>query len=118
MDYYKVLEIPKGAGEADIKKAYRRLSKKYHPDANPGDAQAEKRFMEISEAYSVLGDKEKRQAYDRQRETVPPNKEKHNKNRGKNMAREPFPMNRKNSANPIDTSDLFEKYMGFQFKGR
>lgn len=118
MDYYKVLEIPKGAGEADIKKAYRRLSKKYHPDANPGDAQAEKRFMEISEAYSVLGDKEKRQAYDRQLETVPQNKEKHNKNRGKNMAGEPFPMNRKNSANPIDTSDLFEKYMGFQFKGR
>lgn len=43
MDYYKVLEIPKEAGETDIKKAYRRLSKKYHLDANPGNAQAEKR---------------------------------------------------------------------------
>lgn len=118
MDYYKVLEIPKGAGEADIKKAYRRLSKRYHPDANPGDAQAEKRFMEISEAYSVLGDKEKRMAYDRQQEEVPKSKEKQKMNRGKSTAGEPFPMNRKNSANPIDTSDLFEKYMGFQFKGR
>lgn len=118
MDYYKVLEIPKEARETDIKKAYRRLSKKYHPDANPGNVQAEKRFMEISEAYSVLGDKEKRQVYDRQRETVPQSKEKQKKSKGKSTAGGPFPMNRKNSANPIDTSDLFEKYMGFQFKGR
>lgn len=117
MDYYKVLEISREAGEADIKKAYRRLSKKYHPDANPGNAQAEKRFMEISEAYSVLGDKEKRQAYDRERD-IPKNDRAQGRNVKRNTAREPYDLKRKNSANPIDTTDLFEKYMGFQFKGR
>ena len=57
-DYYEVLGVPKDADEAALKKAYRVLAKKYHPDANPGDKEAEAKFKEASEAYSVLSDSE------------------------------------------------------------
>ena len=63
-DYYEVLGVEKNADEAAIKKAYRVLAKKYHPDMNPGDAEAEKKFKEASEAYAVLSDPEKRKQYD------------------------------------------------------
>ena len=56
-DYYEVLGLSKGAGEAEIKKAYRTLAKKYHPDMNPGDKEAEAKFKEINEAYAVLSGK-------------------------------------------------------------
>ena len=63
-DYYKVLDVAKNASEADIKKAYRRLAMKYHPDRNPGDSDAEERFKEAKEAYEVLTDAQKRAIYD------------------------------------------------------
>ncbi|MBQ8821190.1 MAG: molecular chaperone DnaJ [Lachnospiraceae bacterium] len=63
-DYYEVLGVDKSADEAAIKKAYRNLAKKYHPDANPGDAEAEKKFKEASEAYAILSDPEKKRQYD------------------------------------------------------
>ena len=63
-DYYEVLGVDKNADEATIKKAYRNLAKKYHPDMNPGDAEAEKKFKEASEAYAVLSDPEKKRQYD------------------------------------------------------
>ncbi len=63
-DYYEVLGVDRGADDATIKKAYRQLAKKYHPDANPGDAEAEKKFKEASEAYAILSDSEKRRQYD------------------------------------------------------
>lgn len=63
-DYYKVLDVAKNATEADIKKAYRRLAMKYHPDRNPGDKEAEERFKEAKEAYEVLADEQKRAIYD------------------------------------------------------
>ncbi|SHK36268.1 molecular chaperone DnaJ [Hespellia stercorisuis] len=63
-DYYEVLGVDKGADDAALKKAYRVLAKKYHPDMNPGDAEAEKKFKEASEAYAVLSDSEKRRQYD------------------------------------------------------
>lgn len=63
-DYYEVLGVDKNADDATIKKAYRQLAKKYHPDMNPGDAEAEKKFKEASEAYAVLSDPEKKRQYD------------------------------------------------------
>ncbi|MFG3495784.1 molecular chaperone DnaJ [Streptomyces sp. NPDC047928] len=66
-DYYKVLGVPKDATEAEIKKAYRKLAREFHPDANKGDASAEARFKEISEANDVLGDPKKRKEYDEAR---------------------------------------------------
>ena len=64
-DYYEVLGVGRDASEDDIKKAYRKLAKKYHPDMNPGDAEAEAKFKEASEAYAILGDSEKRNMYDK-----------------------------------------------------
>ena len=63
-DYYEVLGINKNADKAAIKKAYRKLAKKYHPDTNAGDPKAEERFKEVTEAYNVLSDDEKRKLYD------------------------------------------------------
>ena len=63
-DYYEVLGVDKGADEATIKKAFRQLAKKYHPDTNPGNAEAEQKFKEIQEAYAVLSDADKRRQYD------------------------------------------------------
>jgi curved DNA-binding protein len=63
-DYYKVLGVPKTASQDEIKKAYKKLAKKYHPDKNPGDKEAEVKFKELNEANSVLSDPEKRKQYD------------------------------------------------------
>jgi DnaJ-class molecular chaperone len=63
-DYYKILNIPRGASADDIKKAFRKLARKHHPDVNPGDKKAEAKFKEINEAYEVLADPDKRRKYD------------------------------------------------------
>jgi len=63
-DYYEVLELKKGASDSEIKKAFRKLAKKYHPDVNPGDKAAEAKFKEVNEAYEVLSNKEKKASYD------------------------------------------------------
>lgn len=64
-DYYEILEISKTASESEIKKAYRKMAIKFHPDKNPGDSEAEEKFKEAAEAYEILSDPEKRQRYDR-----------------------------------------------------
>jgi len=63
-DYYDVLGVNKSASPDELKSAYRKLAVKYHPDKNPGDAKAEEKFKEASEAYGILSDKEKKQNYD------------------------------------------------------
>jgi molecular chaperone DnaJ len=64
-DYYEILGVERGAGDSDLKSAYRKLAMKFHPDRNPGDIEAERRFRELNEAYEVLKDGDKRAAYDR-----------------------------------------------------
>ena len=64
-EYYEILEVSKTASKAEIKKSYRKLAMKYHPDKNPGDKEAEEKFKKINEAYQVLSDDEKRAIYDR-----------------------------------------------------
>ncbi|MBR4283661.1 MAG: DnaJ domain-containing protein, partial [Anaerotignum sp.] len=63
-DYYEVLGVNKGATEAELKKAYRKMAMKYHPDQNQGDKEAEEKFKEVNEAYEVLSDAQKRAQYD------------------------------------------------------
>src|SRR5436309_11863613 len=70
-DYYKILGVPESASQKDISKAYRKLARQNHPDANPGDASAEERFKEISAAYDVVGDDAKRKEYDEVRKMGP-----------------------------------------------
>src|SRR5262245_52103867 len=67
-DYYQTLGVPKNAPASEIKKAYRKLAQQFHPDANPGNKDAEERFKEVSSAYDVLGDEEKRTQYDQVRD--------------------------------------------------
>src|ERR1044072_358631 len=64
-DYYEVLGVSRGASETEIKSAYRKLAVRYHPDKNPGDQEAEEKFKEAAEAYSVLSDADQRARYDR-----------------------------------------------------
>ena len=70
-DYYEVLGVPETASDKDIQRAYRRLARQHHPDANPGDPKAEERFKDISAAYDVIGDAEKRKEYDELRRLGP-----------------------------------------------
>jgi len=65
LDYYEILGVSRNATQIEIKKAYRKLAMKYHPDRNPGDKEAEEKFKQINEAYQVLSDEEKRKIYDR-----------------------------------------------------
>src|SRR5579862_4384037 len=63
-EYYETLGVPKGSSADDIRKAYRKLARKYHPDLNPGDKSAEERFKNVQEAYDILNDAKKKQMYD------------------------------------------------------
>ena len=126
MNYYQILGLTETADTDAIKKAYRRLAKECHPDAYPGDKRAEERFKQITEAYAVLSDAEKRKEYDRGRTeadrkpkaasgadffsfmNVPP------KGCQDHQEQEPKTKKQETKRNPIDTSGLFERYMGFK----
>ena len=139
-DWYQILQIPERATDEMIKTAYRKLAKKYHPDAHPGDKEYEKRFIAVSEAYRILSDPERRRAYDEERkDTV--KEQKFRKTSEGNHTSHAGPVDFQNayqqfekffgfhpdtkeivneeklnpgSHNPLDTTDLFEKFMGIK----
>ncbi|SET56791.1 J domain-containing protein [Lacrimispora sphenoides] len=142
---YHVLGITNTATEEEIKKAYRTLSKKYHPDVNPGDSEREERFMEISEAYAILQNSQKRQEYDKmlmaEEKNTTVKKEKKitddpsaessmhfnfsrmdeqfahffgfQPKNGK-VDEKAFNKSGKTKTNPIDMTEMFERYMGIK----
>ena len=137
---YKVLGVPNGASEDECTKAYKRLAKKYHPDAHPGDKECEERFRSVSEAYRILSDPEKRRAYDEERKAAVKGR-KSGKTSAGNQTSHAGPVDFQNaykqfekffgfhpdtkeivneeklnpgSHNPLDTTDLFEKFMGIK----
>lgn len=141
MDFYTILGVPRDADTNVIKQKYRKLVKECHPDTHPGDEKAEERFKQISQAYAVLADEEKRKEYDKGlngRRTAGINQEK-KKGAGQQDRRQPFQpgdfskgfsdffgftaqgtseQGKKDAKdarrNPLDTSAIFEKYMGFK----
>lgn len=140
-DYYRILGVPENAAEEDIKSAYRRLAKEYHPDAHPGDEKCEEMFREINEAYDVLGDSRKRKAYDGEkrgtesgggfrredaRDSYSAQERKVDfENIHKSFAQffgfDPRTQDitdeeklKGKSANPLDTTEIFERFMGIK----
>lgn len=107
-DYYRILGIREDASEEEIKKRYRILAKKYHPDTNPGDREAEQKFKEAGIAYAILGDPKKRREYDQRRRV-----EKFFDFRPENYEKKKN-QEQKKKVNPIDTTELFEKFMGIK----
>lgn len=98
-DYYKVLGVASGASEKEIKAAYRRLAKEYHPDVVGDDPLKQQRMYEIQEAYSVLGDPKKRAGYDQKRKNTPPQGEK---------------AGAEETSGPVPDRSAFERFFGFQ----
>lgn len=143
-NYYRVLGIREDATQDEIKQAYRKVAKKYHPDANPGDREAEKKFKEAAEAYAVLGDTKKRKAYDDEQSAAyrtGTERKRPDGNKKTSQKAEGFDFNsmssnfeqffgfrpgtsqvdedklnpgKKTKANPIDMTEMFERYMGIK----
>lgn len=111
MDYYKVLGVPQDADEGQIKRAYRKKAKQYHPDLNPGNAEAEAKFKNIVEAYEVLGNAQKRREYDAKQEKTAGFGQKTGQNRTSDKNRASAPRMNFNKKNPLDVTDMFEAFM-------
>ena len=112
-DYYKTLGVNPDATQEEIRKAYRKLAKKYHPDANPGNEKAEQVFRAIATAYAVLGDETKKAEYDRERSGVQPDRGQRGPKGTSTKYRASRPMT------PEDffrAGSAFEKYFGFDPK--
>ncbi|MCA1726748.1 MAG: molecular chaperone DnaJ [Actinobacteria bacterium] len=117
-DYYQVLGVPKNASQGDVKKAYRKLAQKHHPDSNAGNKESESRFKELSAAYDVLGDAEKRKQYDQVREMVAsgftgyPGAGAAPGGRGRRVRVEGFPFDAEGFRDVGDLGDLFSIFRG------
>lgn len=116
-DYYKILEIDKKATQAEVKKAYRTLAKKNHPDKNLGDKKAEERFKLVNEANEVLGNPEKRKQYDELGENWQQNQQSQNQQRNPNQQYRQGNQNF-DSGNQEDFSDFFEQFFAQQRSGK
>lgn len=135
MNYYLVLGVAENADMEAIKRAYRKLVKECHPDTHPGSKKAEERFKQVSEAYAVLGDENKRREYDGKNRSGKGVSENQPRNRRQTVRTDDFAKEfsdlfgfaagdntaggqnapkKEKRRNPIDTSGIFEKYMGFK----
>lgn len=106
MDYYNILGVSEQAEEEQIKQAYRRLAKKYHPDLNPNDSEAEEKFKNVVEAYETLGDTDKRKEYDLKKTKT-----------GDGRKRESTASAKSPDKNMADFTKDMERYFGFSFAG-
>ena len=117
-DYYSVLGVKGNATEDEIKRCYHKIAKKYHPDANPGDQEAERKFKEAAEAYAVLGNAKKRKVYDNERPNAHETRTGQNRPEGKKgtgqLDEDKLNSNNKIKTNPIDMTEMFERYMGIK----
>ncbi len=111
MDYYKILGVPRNADEEQIKRAYRKKAKQYHPDLNPGNAEAEAKFKNIVEAYEVLGNAAKRREYDAKQEKTAGFGQKTETDKSKDKSGTAAPRMNFNKKNPLDVTDMFEAFM-------
>ena len=112
MNYYEILGVSINADENEIKSKYRKLAMKYHPDRNPDDKKAEEMFKKVSEAYEILGDKEKRKEYDKKISKTgeeKQNSEKKKAGAGGDARKGAEAFYRNFSANPQDIKNMFEK---------
>lgn len=118
-NYYNVIGVPESATEEEIKSAYRKLAKKFHPDTHPGDPECERKFREVNEAYSILGDSQKRKEYNKK---IADTKFAKGFGQGKNFfgfhpetkAATNEEKIKPGAANPLDTTELFERFMGMK----
>ena len=114
-DHYRILGVREDAPDEEIKRQYRSLAKRYHPDVHPGDPGAEKRFKEVTEAYRVLGDKKRRKEYDQERA-----REREKAGASDKKERRSYGAERKRAGSGLDPKDIsaqFEQFFGFQPKG-
>ena len=111
IDYYVVLGIDRSASQSEVKKAYRKLARQYHPDLNPNDSEAEKKFKQINEAHEVLGDPEKRKKYDEYGKDWE-HADEIEKSRKSRRRTDPFGSYTYSHGDSADFSDFFETMFG------
>ena len=120
MNYYKILEVPENADISEIKKKYRKLAMKYHPDRNAGNEEAAKKFREITEAYEVLGNEKKREEYDFKRKNGDNRKKSKNKmeNSEDKYSRNNFSFEKEFFKSSAEMKGMFENSFGLDKMGK
>lgn len=113
-NFYDILGVTIRSDQKEIKKAYRTLSKRYHPDSNQGDRRAAEKFQKITEAYRTLSDEQKRAVYDARLKEAQARSAPFKRNESRQNENRENKNNGKTKVNPIDVSDLFERYMGIR----
>lgn len=115
-DYYKILQLKRDASSQDIKKSFRKLAKKFHPDANTENPNADQVFKELNEAYSILGDEEKKKEYDNRLFGTASETKKTSESKGDNNKKNNYTKQNMSNADFSSSSSIFEDFFGFNPK--